>query len=45
VIRKSQTPRLCAGRVAMNQAVGKPTRRQSTVATAACQIDRQKIEM
>ena len=35
VTRKSQIARVCGGLVAMNQAVGKPTTRQISVAMAA----------
>ncbi len=44
VIRKSQISRLPGGRVAMNQAVGKPSSAQITVVCSARLIERQKIE-
>jgi iron-sulfur cluster repair protein YtfE (RIC family) len=43
VIRNSHIARCCAGRVAMNQAVGKPKVKVSAVVASDSQTERQKI--
>ena len=43
VIRNSHAARALGGRVAMNHAVGKPTRKVSTVVMKLSSTDRQKI--